>query len=425
MSLLHRPANVLLFKRVTQHLLRTQSVSGIKLFHQTQLNYIDNDTPTNFHQRVHTLKQASSQYMNQFNRHFAKMKDSLREANKKIAEQEREAQDKKLNYNQDRSSNKRIEGLPSEIELKRKQWSRKLGFYMDSLQETLFTATRALNDVTGYSSIQQLRNSIASMEKELDSVKERVKQHKDLYTDAINQRIQSQREVNDLLQRKNSWSSNDLERFTQLYKDDTMNSKRVEECKLKLNEIETREDQLNNDLYRAILTRYHEEQIWSDKIRRTSTWGTFILLGINICLFLILQLLLEPWKRRRLTRSFEDKVKSALEQFSKEQEEKGGLIPTQHVKLTPSDSQASKDVVVNKPQEISDKVTKPSRVIPKGWKGFFIKIRYTVSDFWFNLVHRCKQLIKYPSKFTKEDVLTYFLISQVLDRAITLVLLSG
>lgn len=415
---------MLLFKTVAKQSIRSQLVSGIRLFHQSQISCIDNDTPTNFQQRVHTLKQTSSQYMNQFNSHFAKMKDSLREANKKIAEQEREARDKKLNYNQDRSNNQKIEGLPSEIELKRKQWSRKLGFYMDSLQETLFTATRALNDVTGYSSIQQLRNSIGSMEKELDAVKEKVKQHKDMYTDAINQRIQSQREVNDLLQRKNSWSPNDLERFTQLYKDDTMNSKRVEECKLKLNEIETREDQLNNDLYRAILTRYHEEQIWSDKIRRTSTWGTFILLGINICLFLILQLLLEPWKRRRLTRSFEDKVKSALEQYSKEQEEKVKLLPTPQVESASSIAEQADDIVMDTPQDISENVIEPSHVRQEGWKGYLSHIKYIVSGYWFNLVHKSQELIQAPVKFTTGNLLTYFLIVQMLDRLITLLFRS-
>lgn len=54
-----------------------------------------------------------------------------------------------------------------------KKWSRKLEFYFDSLQETLFTATRALNDVTGYSGIQKLKSSISLMEKKIRSYKER------------------------------------------------------------------------------------------------------------------------------------------------------------------------------------------------------------------------------------------------------------
>lgn len=300
--------------------------------------------------QFNNIKQITIKYCIQFNNHFNRLRLSLKEANRKILEQE--TQFKKNYNNANGPTNVKLNGLlPSEIEFKRKLWSRKLEFYMDSLQETLFTATRALNDVTGYSSIQNLRNSINKMENDLNLIKLRVKENKKLYNDAINQRIQSQNEVNDLLQRKGSWSSEDLEKFTRLYKEDAINSKRVEECKQRLSDIEMEEDRLNNELYKSILTRYHEEQIWSDKIRRTSTWGTFLLMGINICLFLIFQLLLEPWKRRRLTRSFEDKVKNALDTYSKEQE---NLISMKIEEMLPSPSSDDSNKDNNKQTNVTD-----------------------------------------------------------------------
>lgn len=66
-------------------------------------------------------------------------------------------------------------------------------------------------------------------------------------------------------------------------------------------------------LSKSILSRYHEEQVWSDKIRRMSTWGTWGLMGVNVLLFLIFQIAVEPWRRRRLVKGFEDKVVEALE----------------------------------------------------------------------------------------------------------------
>lgn len=66
-------------------------------------------------------------------------------------------------------------------------------------------------------------------------------------------------------------------------------------------------------LNKSILSRYHEEQVWSDKIRRMSTWGTWGLMGVNVLLFLIFQIAVEPWRRRRLVKGFEDKVVEALE----------------------------------------------------------------------------------------------------------------
>ncbi|EJS42201.1 she9p [Saccharomyces arboricola H-6] len=270
---------------------------------------------TKFHELYSRFNFHRDQLFYQVN----KAKTSIRDANKKLSEQENEINDSRLNYNKDELTSGKIEGLPSEREQHRKKWSRKLEFYFDSLQETLFTATRALNDVTGYSSIQKLKSSISLMEKKLEATKKEHKMYKAQYANAIDERAQSQREVNELLQRQSAWSSSDLERFTQLYKNDAMNAKQEQELKDKVKDIENKEEQLNDDLYRAILTRYHEEQIWSDKIRRTSTWGTFILMGMNIFLFVVLQLLLEPWKRKRLVGSFEDKVKSALDEYSNEQ----------------------------------------------------------------------------------------------------------
>ncbi|SSD59635.1 uncharacterized protein SCODWIG_01396 [Saccharomycodes ludwigii] len=257
-------------------------------------------------------------YASAIKKQYNKSVKAIKEANEKFDQQEKEAT--RLNYNTDLKTHSKIQNLPSELEKKRMQWARKLSFYMDSLQETIFTATRALNDVTGYSSIQKLRNSIEVMEKELEDQKQLGKEAKKKYEHALLIRTQSQSELNELLQRKNSWNAEDLNRFTTLFKEDSKNQQKEEDCAKTLKEAELKEESLGNELYKAILTRYHEEQIWSDKIRRTSTWGTFMLMSVNILLFVVVQLLLEPWKRRRLVRSFEDKVKVALEENKTEQD---------------------------------------------------------------------------------------------------------
>ncbi|RYC59721.1 hypothetical protein CHU98_g6489 [Xylaria longipes] len=74
---------------------------------------------------------------------------------------------------------------------------------------------------------------------------------------------------------------------------------------------------------RHALARYHEEQIWSDKIRRMSTWGTWGLMSVNILLFLVLQFGAEPWRRQRLVRGFEEKVREALAEERMAREEAG------------------------------------------------------------------------------------------------------
>lgn len=123
----------------------------------------------------------------------------------------------------------------------------------------------------------------------------------------------SQREVNELLQRKHAWSSADLERFTLLYRNDHTNEVAETETSHALSAAEREAEEAAAQLSKSILSRYHEEQVWSDKIRRMSTWGTWGLMGVNVLLFLVFQILVEPWRRKRLVKGFEDKVVEALE----------------------------------------------------------------------------------------------------------------
>ncbi|MBT0647066.1 hypothetical protein KJJ93_29175, partial [Escherichia coli] len=89
-----------------------------------------------------------------------------------------------------------------------------------------------------------------------------------------NRRSTSQREVNELLQRKHAWSSADLERFTHLYRNDHTNEVSENETQEILSMAEREAEEAATQLSKSILSRYHEEQVWSDKIRRMSTWGT-------------------------------------------------------------------------------------------------------------------------------------------------------
>ncbi|KAK9369812.1 Mdm33 family-domain-containing protein [Lipomyces kononenkoae] len=205
-----------------------------------------------------------------------------------------------------------LNNLPSKIEARRSQLTKSLSEKLDLLQATLFTAGKTLNNITGYSEIELLRKAIEKQEQLLKQARKDVKEAKEAYTAAIANRSASQREVNELLQRKHVWSPNDLERFTELYRSDHANEQAESVAHERLTRAEHAADDAQAELSRSILARYHEEQIWSDKIRRASTWGTWVLMGVNVLLFLVVQLALEPWKRKRLVGSFEDRVRNVL-----------------------------------------------------------------------------------------------------------------
>lgn len=185
---------------------------------------------------------------------------------------------------------------------------------MDNFQSHLFTASQRLNDLTGYSGIESLKNQITAQEALVSSLRNAVKDSRSRYASAIATRSTTQREVNDLLHRKHAWTPEDLERFTSLYRSDHANEQTESAAQKEVSDVEARYEEASTTLARRILARYHEEQIWSDKIRQMSTWGTWGLMGLNVLLFVVFQIAIEPWRRRRLVKGFEEKVEVALKE---------------------------------------------------------------------------------------------------------------
>lgn len=198
---------------------------------------------------------------------------------------------------------------------------------MDTLQSRVLVASQTLNDLTGYSAIEAFKAHNAQLETDLAAAQQTLRHARAHYKAVNAQRASTQREVTTLLARKDTWSPTDLERFTTLYRQDHELETAVQEASGALTEAEAEEARLSQALNNGILRRYHEEQIWSDRIRRQSTWGTWGLMGVNVLLFLVLQFVAEPWKRNRLMKGIAAEEKAALEAVRKELEDvKGALI---------------------------------------------------------------------------------------------------
>lgn len=198
---------------------------------------------------------------------------------------------------------------------------------MDTLQSRVLVASQTLNDLTGYSAIEAFKAHNAQLEADLAAAQHTLRHARAHYKAVNAQRAATQREVTTLLARKDSWSPHDLERFTTLYRQDHELETAVQEASAALTDAEADEARLSQALNNGILRRYHEEQIWSDRIRRQSTWGTWGLMGVNVLLFLVLQFVAEPWKRNRLMRGIAAEEKAALEAVRKELEDvKGALV---------------------------------------------------------------------------------------------------
>lgn len=156
-------------------------------------------------------------------------------------------------------------------------------------------------------------------------------------------RSQSQREVNELLQRKSSWTDGDVGRFTTLVREDHMFEQNESKAKEAVTDSDAVVDRELNELLRVILARYHEEQVWSDKIRSASTYGSMAALGLNLLVFMVATLAVEPWKRRRLAQTFEHKVDELSEQ--------------------------TRQMVMGEIQKINDRLINNERMIGRQWQA--------------------------------------------------------
>lgn len=94
-----------------------------------------------------------------------------------------------------------------------------------------------------------------------------------------------------------------------LIRSEHLNDQAVREAKDAVANAENALEDARAQLEKRERAQYHEEQIWSDTIRRNSTWVTFGLMGVNIFLLLLSLAILEPWRRKRMVKE----IKNALE----------------------------------------------------------------------------------------------------------------
>jgi len=186
---------------------------------------------------------------------------------------------------------------------------RELARRQEELSKRFGEAGERISTVTGYGEIESLKAEVVKNEIELLEARQAAREAKEAHASALNERMASGREVNDLLQRKASWLASDVVRFTELVQTDHANETKEKDLKIDVTRREEQVEKKISDLMRSILRRYHEEQIWSDKIRSLSTYGSLAITSINVLIFLLALMLVEPYKRRKMVNEVEARMK--------------------------------------------------------------------------------------------------------------------
>jgi hypothetical protein len=89
-----------------------------------------------------------------------------------------------------------------------------------------------------------------------------------------------------LLQRRESWTPNDAQQFADLVTTEITSRHELEFCRKNLAQSEESLTRSQLDYINKMRKRYHEENMWQDQWRVIGTYGTWILIGLNSCVFL-------------------------------------------------------------------------------------------------------------------------------------------
>eukprot|EP01134_Creolimax_fragrantissima_P000286 CFRG0286T1 len=171
-----------------------------------------------------------------------------------------------------------------------------------------------LNSLTGYDMIMRLKEGVEHSDAAHVAARKAYKEAQASLAQIVKDRRATQQDINVLLQKQQYWHSEEVAKFGELHRSEH-SLKRAEESAEKC--LERCEQEVESSLRRytlAIRERYHEEQLWSDKIRSISTYGTLIVMGFNFLIVFFSLVAFEPMKRRRIIAGVKESLEDALTQ---------------------------------------------------------------------------------------------------------------
>jgi|APGre2960657444_1045066.scaffolds.fasta_scaffold01270_6 sensitive to high expression protein 9 len=169
----------------------------------------------------------------------------------------------------------------------------------ESLSAALARGKTELDSLTGASRLAALADGVASRDAAFAAARAELRVRKAAFDEALCARAAAQQELSTLLQRKPSWSTADVGRFTEQLRLEHVSQAAEAAALASLRQAEEAVDGGLVAFVDALRERYQQETAYAETGRRISTWGTLALVAVNTALFAGTQLVFEPAKRRR------------------------------------------------------------------------------------------------------------------------------
>jgi len=169
----------------------------------------------------------------------------------------------------------------------------------------------AWNEHSGTHEISKLKELVHNSSLKFDKQQRLVAYARKAVDHALSAWEDSQIKHSQLMQVRNKWTPAQAMEFAKLLEKEVQVRSNLEQAKKDLAEKETHQSKLQIDYMNNLRKRYHEEQIWTDRWRILSTYGTWGLIALNSVVFLISQYLFRLREQQRM-KDFETLLKETL-----------------------------------------------------------------------------------------------------------------
>lgn len=161
---------------------------------------------------------------------------------------------------------------------------------------------RALERLTGYAELEGLKNRVLVKESQFLATKAQLAGQKQQLEGMIEQRFETQRGLNEMLQqrRHSSWSEQTLAEYTRLVQKEYQVEAGLKQSQQALKHLEAVTEAAFDEFMQALRNRYHQEQLWSERTKALSTYSALFICAAQLVVFLLVQGVFEPRKTRRL-----------------------------------------------------------------------------------------------------------------------------
>jgi sensitive to high expression protein 9 len=153
---------------------------------------------------------------------------------------------------------------------------------------------------SGTHEILQLKEKVNKSSLAFDEKQRQVVEARKTLEQALKAWEGSQSQHTQLLQVRDRWTPTEAQEFAQLVQTEVQVRSDLKEAKKALAEREAQQSESQLEYMNHLRRRYHEEQIWQDKWRILSTFGTWGLILLNTFVFLVSQYLYRMRETQRI-----------------------------------------------------------------------------------------------------------------------------